>query len=115
MFIQSDFEELKELPKADLILSLFSLPFCNPDKFKDLWVNICNSISDGKYFLGNFLGKNDEWIFKKNMTFMSLQEIENLFRNFEIITISEKEYDKPTAMGKMKHWDVIEVFAIHKK
>lgn len=49
------------------------------------------------------------------MTFMSLQEVKNLFENFEIINISEKEYDKPTAIGKMKHWDVIEVFAIYKK
>lgn len=65
--------------------------------------------------MGNFFGKNDEWAFKKKMTFMSLEEVGKLFKNFEILTISEKEYDKPTAMGKMKHWDVIEVFAIYKK
>lgn len=113
-FIQSDFENLDELPKMDLVLSLFSLPFCSPDKFYDLWENICNSISEGKYFLGNFFGKNDEWNCKKKMTFMSLEEVKKLFENFEILTISEKEYDKPTAMGKMKHWDVIEVFAMYK-
>lgn len=114
-FIQSDFENLNKLPKTDLVLSLFSLPFCSPNKFDELWENICNSISDGKYFLGNFFAKNDEWKFKKEMTFMSLEEVKNLFKNFEILTISEKEYDKPSAMGKMKHWDVIEVFAVYKK
>lgn len=46
---------------------------------------------------------------------MSLEEVKNLFKDFEVITISEKEYDKPTAMGKMKHWDVIEVCAYTKK
>lgn len=114
-FIQSDFEKLVELPKSDLVLSLFSLPFCRPNEFNNLWKKISNSVSDGKYFLGNFFGKNDEWNFRKDMTFLSLKDIENLFKDFEIINISEKEYDKPTAMGKMKHWDIIEVLAVYKK
>lgn len=56
-FIQSNFENLNKLPKTDLILSLFSLLFCSLDKFYDLRANICNSISDEKYFLGDFLGQ----------------------------------------------------------
>lgn len=53
-FIQSNFEELEQLPRTDLIVSLFALPFCNPFKFDDLWKNISQSICDEKYFLGNF-------------------------------------------------------------
>lgn len=49
------------------------------------------------------------------MTFLTLEQVKELFKDFDIINICEKEYDKQTAMGKMKHWDVIEVLAIHKK
>ena len=53
-FMQSRFEELERLPETDLIVSLFSLPFCNPLNFNELWENISQSICNGKYFLGNF-------------------------------------------------------------
>lgn len=98
-----------------MIVSMFALSFCTPDNFNDLWIKISNSVANEKYFLGNFLGKNDDWNAKTDMTFFSLTDIENLFKNFEIIYISEKEYDKSTAMGKMKHWDIIEIIAKHKK
>lgn len=113
-FIQNNFEKLPQLPKTDLILSSFSLPFCNPLRFKDFWKNISQSISNEKYFLGNFFGVNDEWNGKKILSFFSLEQVKELFKDFNIINISETEYDKRTAMNVMKHWDVIEVLAIHK-
>ena len=61
--------------------------------------------------MGNFFGKNDEWYGNKNMTFCDLLEVKSMLEQFEIININEKEYDKKTALGKLKHWDVIEVFA----
>ena len=43
------------------------------------------------------------------MIFFTKDEVEKLFDDFEMIYFEEKEYDKLTAMGKMKHWHVFEV------
>ena len=109
-FLQANFEELK-LPKTSLIVSNFSLPFCIPISFNYLWNNICDSIVDNGYFLGNFFGMNDDWNGKKNMTFLTNEDIKILFKNYKILYYNEMEYDKETAMGKFKHWHIIEVFA----
>lgn len=110
-FIQSRFEEIATLPSSDLVISMFSLPFCEPSKFSNVWETISNSINPSGYFVGNFFGKNDEWYGNKNMTFCDLLEVKSMLEQFEVININEKEYDKKTALGKLKHWDVIEVFA----
>ena len=111
-FSNISFEEIEELPSSDLILSNFAIPFCKPLFFEEFWETICSSIKSGGYFLGNFFGKEDEWHGKKKlMSFLDINEVKELFKDFEIIEINEKIYDKKTGMGILKHWDVIEVFA----
>ena len=92
-----------------VIISNFALPFCNPTCFDNLWKNVCESLNNCGYFLGNFLGVKDEWSNRKDMIFFTKDEVEKLFDDFEMIYFEEKEYDKLTAMGKMKHWHVFEV------
>lgn len=73
--------------------------------------NLLN-IKCGGYFLGNFFGEKDEWNNQStNRTFLSKDEVIELFKEFEILKIQEIEINKPTAEGKMKHWHFIEVFA----
>lgn len=46
---------------------------------------------------------------KTEMTFLSKEEVKELFNDFEIIQFNEIEKDGLTGMGKKKHWHIIEV------
>ena len=105
------FEDLK-LSECDLLISNNSLPFCEKNYFYQMWEKICLNIKNNGYFVGNFFGINDEWNTKEDKrTFLSKEEVIKLFSDFEIIELKEIEEDKPTALGKMKHWHIIEVIA----
>ena len=61
-FLRQDFESIK-LDKNDLIISNFSIPFCNKKYFNELWNKIVNSVSIGRIFCWEFF-----WI-KRFMVF----------------------------------------------
>ena len=61
-FICQDFENIK-LDKSDLIVSNFSLPFCNKKIFNEFWNKIIDSINTGRIFCWKFF-----WI-KRFMVF----------------------------------------------
>ena len=48
-FICQDFENIK-LNKSDLIVSNFSIPFCNKNYFNEFWNKIVDSINKGRIF-----------------------------------------------------------------
>ena len=109
-FIISNFEDIK-LHKADLVYSCFSLHFCKPDKFDKLMEEITKNIILGGYFVGNFLGKEDEWSNRKTMTFLSKEQVLKYFKNFDIIYFAEKKYIKDSVTEKNKYWHVFEIYA----
>ena len=110
-FKRQSFEEV-ELEKNDLIVANYSLPFCNKDKFGELWNKIKGSILDNGYFVGNFFGVNDSWsVTKPQMLFLSKEQVIELFDGFEIVFFEEIEKDSLTALGKLKHWHFFNVIA----
>ena len=110
-FQRQDFESL-ELEKSNLIVSNYCLPFCNKDKFEELWNKIKKSVINKGYFVGNFFGMNDSWNrVKPEMVFLSREQVMELFKDFEIIIFKETEKDSLTGLGKMKHWHLFDVIA----
>ena len=110
-FQKQNFESL-ELEKNNLIVANYCLPFCNKNNFKELWNKINNSILKDGYFVGNFFGDNDEWkSIKEEMTFLTKEQVIELFKDFEIIEFKEVEKDGTTGLGKMKHWHIFNVIA----
>lgn len=113
-FFKQRFEDI-ELENSNLVVANFSLPFCNKNDFKKLWAKINHSILKDGYFVGNFLGDKDEWkIAKEKMTFLTKDQVMELFRNFEIVEFKEVEKDGLTGLGKMKHWHIFNVIAKEK-
>ena len=102
-FSKQNFEDI-ELEKTDLIVSNFSLSFCDIDKFKELWNKIQNSIKTNRIFCRKFfLEFNDEWNDSRTRkTFFTREQVEELFGNFEIIIFKEIEKDGMTRRGKRK-------------
>lgn len=110
-FFKQRFEAIK-LENSNLVVANFSLPFCNKNNFKELWAKINHSILKDGYFVGNFLGDKDEWkIAKEKMTFLTKDQVMELFRDFEIVEFKEVEKDGLTGLGKMKHWHIFNVIA----
>lgn len=110
-FVKQKFEDI-ELENNNLVVANFSLPFCNKNNFKKLWNKIDDSILKDGYFVGNFFGINDEWkSTKEEMTFLTKEQVIELFKDFEIIEFKEVEKDGTTVLGKMKHWHIFDVIA----
>lgn len=110
-FQKQNFESL-ELEKNNLIVANYCLPFCNKNNFEELWNKINDSILKDGYFVGNFFGNNDEWkSTKEEITFLTKEQVIELFKDFEIIEFKEVEKDGATGLGKMKHWHIFDVIA----
>ena len=102
-----DFSKV-QLQKADLINANFSLFFVKKDF--DLFIkNVLGSINKNGYFVGNFLGKEDDW--KKSKTTLEKDELLNYFSMFKIIYFSEEKYYKDSLTKKNKFWHVYNIIA----
>ena len=110
-FSKQEFENM-QLEKTNLIVANFSLPFCNQKQFVKLWNKINESILKNGYFVGNFFGNNDEWKKQEEeMTFLTKEQVIELFKNFEIIDFKEVEKDCFNGLGIMKHRHIFNVIA----
>ena len=110
-FSKQEFENL-QLEKTNLIVANFSLLFCNQNQFVKLWNKINESILKNGYFVGNFFGNNDEWKKQEEeMTFLTKEQVIELFKNFEIIDFKEVEKDCFNGLGIMKHRHIFNVIA----
>jgi tellurite methyltransferase len=105
------FEDVR-WPRAELLNAGFSLPFCHPDRFDDLWRCIRASIGPGGRFCGQLFGERDGWAGEKDMTFHSREAADALFVDFEHERFDEEETDGETAVGEPKHWHVFHVVAV---
>lgn len=105
--------ETYDYPKAGLVIANSSLFFANPEHFAGMWQKIVDCIEVGGVFAGDFLGEKDSWAtnFRQPTTAMTLEEVEELFAQFEIIRFEERDEDALTARGYMKHWHVFSVVA----
>lgn len=49
--IEDSFENI-DIPKTNLIIALYSIPFCLPENFNELWDKIYKSLNTNGYFVG---------------------------------------------------------------
>lgn len=103
------FQELT-LPKADLIHSAFSMPFCPPEHFARFWETVRSSLEPGGRFVGQFFGPRDTWASEPDMTFHSREQVESLLDRLEVEKLVEEEHDRPAFSGP-KHWHIFHVIA----
>ena len=110
-FQRQNFETIK-LQQNNLIVANYCLPFCNKNCFEELWSKVSASIITEGYFIGNFFGEKDSWSEnKREMTFLTKEQVKYLFKEFEIVQFKEIEKDGLTGMGKMKHWHIYNIIA----
>lgn len=96
------------LPPADLINASFSLPFCAPDRFEELWAGIRTSLRPGGHFAGQLFGTRDEWHGHRPLTFHSGLAVRRLARGYRTELFRETEEDGRSFEGP-KRWHYFEV------
>jgi tellurite methyltransferase len=99
------------LPPADLVHASFSLPFCPPEAFPDLWRRIRSALMPGGRFVGELFGDRDTWAStEKDMTFFDIASARALFDGMELESFVEEENDDE-GWDEMKHWHVFHAIA----
>lgn len=97
-----DLAQLRELPRADLILACASLPFVPRDSIDGLWEAVRTALRPGGILAVDLFGVRDDWA-GTDGTFLSRQEVEDLLDGFEVLELVEEEHDGRSFSGP-KHW-----------
>ena len=106
--IIDDFSKIK-LPKTDLVNAHFSLHYVE-ESFDGFMANLLQNVINPKgVFIGNFLGKEDEW--KETFTTVEKEKLLEYFKDFNIFYFSEEKYYQDTARKKNKFWHVYTIIA----
>lgn len=105
-FNESSFEDV-ELPKTKLLTAFFSIPFCNPNNFDELWTKIYNSIEDNDYFVGQLFGDRDAWNVVESINTFSIDKVKEYLKNYNIIKLEEIEYVRESDNKKWHFYDII--------
>ena len=107
---ESAFEEC-QIPACLLLNASFSLPFCEPQWFGQLWKVLTLAIVPGGRFAGQLFGVNDSWAKLPDRSHQTRDEVEALFKAFEIEQLTEEERDGTDCTGQGKRWHVFHVVA----
>lgn len=102
--------EAVQLPPADFVNASFSLPFCPPEAFPQLWQQIVSAIAPGGRFAGQFFGDRDTWATIPARSHHTQSQVETLLHPFEVEMLQEDERDG-MALDMPKHWHVFHVVA----
>jgi SAM-dependent methyltransferase len=105
------FEEVILPKSSDLVNASFSLPFCPPEHFPDLWEKIVASLRSGGRFCGQLFGDRDGWAIYTSMNHHTRQQVEVLLQPFEIEVFEEEEHPGKTALGEDKYWHLFQIVA----
>jgi SAM-dependent methyltransferase len=104
------FEELEDLPRADLVYAGFSLPFCRPAAFPRLWGSIRSALVPGGLLVVELFGVRDSWADDPEMTFHTEDQVRALLDGFAVDALEEDEHDGEALSGP-KHWHIFHVVA----
>lgn len=105
-FKESSFEDV-ELPKTNLLTAFFSIPFCNPNNFDELWNKIYNSIEDDGYFVGQLFGDRDAWNVVDSINTFPIDKVKEYLKNYKKIKLEEVEYVRESDNKKWHFYDII--------
>ncbi len=97
-------------PQCDLVNASFSLPFCAPGRFDEVWARIVDSLGPGGRFAGQLFGVRDTWAGSGIVT-VTAERVGELLRPFDVELLDEVERDGTLPNGRRKHWHVFHVVA----
>ena len=99
-----------ELPATDLVHASFSLFFCDPARFPEVWRRIADAVAGGGRFVGELLGDRDTWAPEDDISAFTERQARALFDGWTVERF-EVEDDDGEACSGPKHWHVFHVVA----
>lgn len=101
--------EHAELEPCLLVNASFSLPFCDPRAFGDLWRRMVEAIQPGGRFAGQLFGDRDAWASIPGRSHFTRERVVELLAPFDLEHFQEDEKDGFDATGDPKHWHVFHI------
>jgi trans-aconitate methyltransferase len=98
--------------KYDLIYTKSAIVFLPENEYHKLLEKVKKALNKGGMFAARLWGTNDSANRperKGKITFTSKQELEKIFKDFEMLYLHEIEKDGKTALGQPKHWHLIDI------
>lgn len=105
-FKETSFENI-ELPKTQLLVACFSIPFCNPNNFDELWNKIYDSLEDNGYFVGQLFGDRDGFNKIPSVNTFTIDKIKEYLKRYNVIKFEEVEYVREIDNKKWHFFDII--------
>jgi SAM-dependent methyltransferase len=99
-----------ELPASDLVHASYSLFFCEPARFPEVWRRIGAALTGGGSFVGELLGDRDTWAPEDDISAFTEAEARALFDGWSVERFDEEDNDGEACSGP-KHWHVFHVVA----
>jgi hypothetical protein len=99
-----------EFPAAGFVYAGYSLPFCTPDRFPEVWGRIGHALEPGGLFAGQLFGVRDSWASNPQMTFVDRDRLRSLLAAYEVLDLEEEDAPGDSFSGP-KHWHVFHVIA----
>jgi tellurite methyltransferase len=101
-----------DFPEADLVSASFSLFFCDPNRFDDVWSRLTSAIRRGGRFAGELLGDRDTWArqLADEVSWFTIHRARALFDGFDVERFDEEEKQDDDE-DDPKWWHVFHVVA----
>lgn len=112
-FYKQSFTEFQYVKEAyDLVTGQYAFSFMSVKDFDQVFQQILDSIKVGGIVTGNIFGDRDGWNNGDGTkTFLTKEDCQLLFSDWEILLFNEVERDDETALGVPKHWHEFEIIA----
>jgi SAM-dependent methyltransferase len=102
--------EEAQLPSVDLLWASYSLFFCDPARFGEVWSRIRVAVRPGGLFAGELLGDRDTWASIEGHSAFGMAAAEALFEGWAVERFEEEENEGEAFSGP-KHWHYFHVVA----
>ena len=100
-----------DLPACDLVNASLCLPFLAPDAFWPTWRRVLDALPVGGRVAAMLFGDMDASASDPTMTCVPPDRIRDSLTGFDLEHWSVTEEDRPTALGEMHHFHLIELVA----
>ena len=94
-------------PAAQIVYSTYTL---SPAALPVVWRKLVAALPRGGVMAVDFFGTNDTWAERSDVATLPLEEIDEMFRGFQVIDRSVRDEDGRFLADK-KHWHVITTLA----
>jgi len=100
-----------QVPPCDLVNASLCLPFLAPDAFWPTWRRVLDALPVGGRVAAMLFGDMDASASDPTMTCVPPDRIRDSLTGFDLEHWSVTEEDRPTALGEMHHFHLIELVA----